>query len=208
MTERIKSSLDKKTGYIAFPRSLAASITKNMPINTTASLYFYLLYIASYNTVKSKYGLLKRGETDITLKEIALNTHTEYSKIRRLSKRLVEEELLIYKQIGCHRRITLPYYEDHCGHTLHQQEQPDGTVNGLNKTDKDFALFWEFYHEMIQVPPQDREKARKIYGKLSVADRETAIRNVEVYYNSLDSERHAKWAVNYLKDKSFIMSQK
>ena len=124
-----------------------------------------------------------------------------------LMKELEADGLVIYINKNGRRHIFLPYYEEHCGRKVRPVEQADGTIHSQNQTDKDFDLFWEFYHEMIPVTPQDRAKARKIYGRLSLNDRESAVRNVEVYYASLASEKHAKWAVNYLKDKSFIMDK-
>lgn len=209
MTEFTKSILDEKAGYIVCPRGLVGEILENGEMDSPTKLYFYLLFHANYTATHSRYGELKRGETNIPLTQIAERTHTDYRRLRRLIKQLADEGLVEYIQFGFHRRIILPYYEQHCGRKVRKEEKADGRVTLRNKTDRAFDLFWEFYHEMLPTVSQtDREKARKIYGRLTLKERDMAIQNVEAYYNSLDSEKHAKWAVNYLKDKSFILPQK
>jgi hypothetical protein len=188
--------------------TLAEAILAEKVIENVASLYSLLLLEANYGNTRKQGNVLERGEIDTTLKELAQNTHTDYTRIRRFMKQLELEGLIIYISRNGRRYILLPYYEEHCGRKVRPVEQANGTTIAQNQTDKDFDLFWEFYHEMIPVTPQDRAKARKIYGRLSLNDRESAVRNVEVYYASLASEKHAKWAVNYLKDKSFIMDKK
>lgn len=204
----MKFYLNSDSGYVNIPRALAEHLIEIINLEDATTLYYYLLLSANYGQSKTAKGTTQRGEVDYTITQIALKKNDNYGRIRRMMKQLELEGLIIYISRNGRRYILLPYYEEHCGRKVRPVEQANGTTIAQNQTDKDFDLFWEFYHEMIPVTPQDRAKARKIYGRLSLNDRESAVRNVEVYYASLASEKHAKWAVNYLKDKSFIMDKK
>ena len=208
MSEEMEFYLNPNSGYISVPRALAEHLLQNINLEDATALYYYLLLSANYAQCKTPKGVTVRGEVDCTIAQIATKKHDSYGRIRRMMKELEADGLVIYINKNGRRHIFLPYYEEHCGRKVRPVEQAEGPIHSQNQTDKDFDLFWEFYHEMIPVTPQDRAKARKIYGRLSLNDRESAVRNVEVYYASLASEKHAKWAVNYLKDKSFIMDKK
>lgn len=208
MSDKMKFYLNANSGYIAIPRALAEYLIREVVIDDTTTLYSYLLLSANYAQTKTPAGVVKRGGLDSTIAQLAMETGRDYGRIRRLMKELEQEELVAYNNDNGHRYIFLPHYEEHCGHKVRPVEQADGTTALQSDSDRGFDLFWEFYHQMIPVPQTDREKARRMYGKLSRADRDAAIRNVEVYYATLTSEKQAKWAVNYLKDRSFIIAQK
>lgn len=208
MSDKMKFYLNSKSGYIVIPRALAEHLVKNIKIEDATSLYYYLLLSANYTQRQTAQGIIKRGELNCTITQIANDKKDSYGRIRRLMKELEMEGLISYVSENGHRHIVLPYYEEHCGHKVRTTEQNSQSTSApQNQTDKSFALFWEFYHQMIPVPQEDWAKARKIYGKLTLQERQEAIRNVEIYYASLTNEKQAKWAVNYLKDKSFIINK-
>lgn len=208
MTEKMKFFLNSNPGYIVIPRALAEHLIHEISIDDATTLYGYLLLSANYAQSQTPTGIVRRGELNATITQIAREMEQDYGRIRRLMKELEIEELVTYHSENGHRHIFLPYYEEHCGRKVRAAEQSLATKTAAeNLTDKTFGYFWEFYHQIIPVPQLDLARARKIYGKLSLKERETAIRNVEVYYASLINEKHAKWAVNYLKDKSFILPQ-
>lgn len=200
----VKSVLDTTKGYVVLPRLLVEKMVDNMNIDSENNLYCYLLVTARYAQSVSEGIVWKRGEISFSIKELAQMTGKGYFSIFRLMQRLEEINLVSCRTVDGHRHLFLPYYEEHCGHKVRQAEQMEKAEEAKNQVDKRFALFWEFYHLQVPVPQVDCVAARKAYGRLSLTEQTLAIKNVERYYASLTSDKQAKWAVNYLKDKSFI----
>ena len=61
---------------------------------------------------------------------------------------------------------------------------------------------------MLEVQPAEQEKARREWRKLSLEEREEAIRNVQLYKDTIRKKEHTKLACNYLKDKSWKKTEK
>lgn len=207
MKGNLKSLLDTKKGYVAVPRALAERIAANLDIETEDNLYFYLLVKACYNRVVEEGIMWKRGEVTLSINEIAEMTGKKYIFIYRMMHKLEDSDYVDFRTVESHRHLFLPYYEEHCGHRMRDVEQMQKEAEAKNLVDKAFELFWEFYHLQIPVPQVDYVAARKAYSKLSLAEQTLAIKNVERYYASLTSDKQAKWAVSYLKDKSFIFQE-
>lgn len=206
MTKELKSVLNTKNGYVIIPRQLAKGIIDHVNIEDAAKLYYYLLLSANYAKTENKYGVLQRGETDKSLRQIAVETHSSYEHLRYLVKELKDGGLLEFQQIGVHRRIILPYYEEHCGRRVRTVEQAGEDSPARNQTDIDFDYFWAFYHHIIpDVPETDYEEARKAFARLSLKDRRAAAENVPAYFDRLNNTKHAKWAAHYLKERCFIL---
>lgn len=72
--------------------------------------------------------------------------------------------------------------------------------------DEMFEVFWEQYHDMTQQPALDIEAARKAWGKLTLAEREEAVGNIEMYLCMLPSIDRARTALKYLQMKSFVLN--
>lgn len=72
--------------------------------------------------------------------------------------------------------------------------------------DEMFEVFWEQYHDMTRQPALDIEAARKAWGKLTLAEREEAVGNIEMYLCMLPSIDRARTALKYLQMKSFVLN--
>lgn len=207
MKGNLKSLLDTKKGYVAVPRPLAERIAANLDIEAEDNLYFYLLVKAHYSQSVQEGIVWKRGEVSFSMNKIAEMTGKAYISIFRMMHKLEDSDYVDFRTIKGHHCFFLPYYEEHCGHRMRDVEQMQKEAEAKNLVDKAFELFWEFYHLQIPVPQVDYVAARKAYSKLSLAEQTLAIKNVERYYASLTSDKQAKWAVSYLKDKSFIFQE-
>ena len=68
-----------------------------------------------------------------------------------------------------------------------------------------FEEFWKNYHEINGIEPTDRMAAYREWKKLKLSEKQLAMENISTYFWRQSDIRHVKKAVNYLKDKSFIL---
>lgn len=66
-----------------------------------------------------------------------------------------------------------------------------------------FENFYNFYHEMLGIPFNEREKARREWTLLSSEEQIKAINCVKAYAQSIRNPEHIKYACNYLRDKTY-----
>lgn len=94
------------------------------------------------------------------------------------------------------------------------KEQPSNTTKNVNKDNKDkkdknnkeefqFNSFWDKFHFITNKPKTDKESSSKYWNKLSLIEKEKAINNIYLYYQSLDDKKYCKKARTYLSDKNF-----
>jgi len=78
------------------------------------------------------------------------------------------------------------------------------TVNvNDNVISKGFKLFWDKYHLITKLNKTDKDSAEKYWKKLTNKEKQSALDNIEFYYNSLNNKKYCKKARTYLSDKNF-----
>lgn len=194
-----------ENGYMALPRKLAELIINQIPIRSAGTLYFYMLVYANFGDGKTNQGVkLIRGSIYLTPGDIM--------KLTGWSRSTAHEKIKLLEMSGLIERCTeisknlfwLPHYEEHCGKSVRLQEQKTKRDIELgSETEKKFQEFFKYYSFMLEVQPAEQEKAHREWRKLSLEEREEAIRNVQLYKDTIRKKEHTKLACNYLKDKSF-----
>ena len=72
--------------------------------------------------------------------------------------------------------------------------------------DKDkipIAIFWDSYHQITGLKKTDLADAEKYWKKLTKAEQQKAIDNINPYFDSLNDKKYCKKARTYLSDKNF-----
>lgn len=200
-------------GYFILSRNAFRHLMEQISVHDNESFYCYLLMNAHYGEPHTTPDglIIRRGEIRITTQELVEFTHWQKSKVYHSLLHLEKLQLLV--RIGApgsgHYLITM--YEQHCGRAVRKEEQAALSAtarSGKSKTDesqteKNFLDFFHYYHYGTGTPEVDQEKARREWAKLTLAEREEALKNVTRYKESVAKREHLKRAFNYLKDKSF-----
>lgn len=71
-------------------------------------------------------------------------------------------------------------------------------------SDEKFRLFWDDYHNIMQLPKENIAKAQRIWKKLSEKEQQLAIDNIEEYYYHQTNVKFTLHACSYLSNKAFL----
>ncbi len=171
-------------------------------MHTEAEAYVYLLMKACFSDQGEGPGELKRGEMVYSVRELSMRFGWSKRKVIRFLARLRLEGVVSTARTAHGSKLKLLYYEELC----HLKVSRKSGERPKNLTDESFDVFWEQYHALTQQPALDIEAARKAWGKLTLAEREEAIGNMEMYLCLLPSIDRARSALNYLLMKSFVIN--
>ena len=67
-----------------------------------------------------------------------------------------------------------------------------------------FRLFWDDYHNILQLPKENIAKAQRIWKKLSEKEQQLAIDHIEEYYYHQTNMKFTLHACSYLSNKAFL----
>lgn len=171
-------------------------------MHTEAEAYVYLLMKACFSDQGEGPGELKRGEMVYSVCELSMRFGWSKRKVIRFLARLRLEGVVSTARTAHGSKLKLLYYEELC----HLKVSRKSGERPKSRTDESFDVFWEQYHALTQQPALDIEAARKAWGKLTLAEREEAIGNMEMYLCLLPSIDRARSALNYLLMKSFVIN--
>ena len=193
-----------KQGFMALSRRLLNTMFDEMygRMHTEAEAYVYLLMKACFSDQGEGPGELKRGEMVYSVRELSMRFGWSKRKVIRFLSRLRLEGVVSTARTAHGSKLKLLYYEELC----HLKVSRKSGERPKSRTDESFDVFWEQYHALTQQPALDIEAARKAWGKLTLAEREEAIGNMEMYLCLLPSIDRARSALNYLLMKSFVIN--
>ncbi len=193
-----------KQGFMALSRRLLNTMFDEMygRMHTEAEAYVYLLMKACFSDQGEGPGELKRGEMVYSVRELSMRFGWSKRKVIRFLARLRLEGVVSTARTAHGSKLKLLYYEELC----HLKVSRKSGERPKSRTDESFDVFWEQYHALTQQPALDIEAARKAWGKLTLAEREEAIGNMEMYLCLLPSIDRARSALNYLLMKSFVIN--
>lgn len=207
-TESIKRLFDVTGGgYVILSRKTLKHLLQCIDMHDSNTLYCYLLIEAHFGEPAEINGnyLIRRGEILINLQELMNFTGWKRSKVYKELKMLEKAELLVRIPDMPHNgHYQLLMYEEHCGRSTRKEEHPHHISLQENQTEQSFEEFFEYYLFITKTKEVDKEKARREWNKLSLAERKDALQNVTRYRDAVTKSEHLKQACNYLKDKSFI----
>ena len=76
--------------------------------------------------------------------------------------------------------------------------------NARKTSDEKFRLFWDDFHNILQLPKENIAKAQRIWKKLSEKEQQLAIDNIEEYYYHQTNVKFILHACSYLSNKAFL----
>lgn len=80
----------------------------------------------------------------------------------------------------------------------------DSTQRKKKASDEKFRLFWDDYHNILQLPKENIAKAQRIWKKLSEKEQQLAIDHIEDYYYHQANTKFMLHACSYLSNKAFL----
>ena len=80
-------------------------------------------------------------------------------------------------------------------------EKKENTQKASNEK---FRLFWDDYHNILQLPKENIAKAQRIWKKLSEKEQQLAIDHIEEYYYHQTNMKFTLHACSYLSNKAFL----
>ncbi|WP_455671786.1 hypothetical protein [Phocaeicola sp.] len=205
--EHFKASLFdcKSGGYIIISRQAMLYLLKSIKIDSPFNLYVHMLANANYNDKEYPNGNKSlRGELDITTDELGNELHVPHTSIYRMVKELEKNKVVVKKNDRFHPYFLLTMYEEHCGYRVRPEERAAAQAK-VSLTEEDFETFFSFYYHIMEIPPKDKEKARREWSRLSMDDRDEALCNIITYHNASNGQKYMKHAYSYLREKSFKM---
>ncbi|MCS3212442.1 hypothetical protein NXX89_13680 [Bacteroides thetaiotaomicron] len=76
--------------------------------------------------------------------------------------------------------------------------------NTQKASNEKFRLFWDDYHNILQLPKENIAKAQRIWKKLSEKEQQLAIDHIEEYYYHQTNMKFTLHACSYLSNKAFL----
>lgn len=71
-------------------------------------------------------------------------------------------------------------------------------------SDEKFRLFWDDFHNILQLPKEQHRQSARIWKKLSEKEQQLAIDNIEEYYYHQTNVKFILHACSYLSNKAFL----
>ncbi len=193
-------------GYVILSRNALEYLLEHIGTHDQNTFYCHLLLEAHFGEPQAINAntCIRRGEVCIDPQELMRFTNWKRSKVYEGLKLLEQADLLIrLKETSCKGHFLLTMYERHCGRALRREEHTPPPTLEESQTEKSFEAFFKYYHFITGTREVDKEKARREWARLSLAEREEAMRNVPHYKDAVPKPEHLKRACSYLKDKSF-----
>lgn len=195
-------------GYLPISRKALIHLIKQIPNPDYKTLYTWMLLEAAFKDDFFVNGIhLAKGCLQLDLNELMKIMKCKRSRAYSIVKSLIDEGLLKKeKQKDIYRLV---HYNKHCSTKSDFLVPKRIKLTSPGKKDSfqdsKFDDFFDYYHYELNQVPCERMKTWNEWKKLSDEERELAFANVSKYKISLRKEEHAKYACNYLKDKSYII---
>lgn len=191
-------------GFMILSRRLLTQMFTEMygKWHSESQAYVYLLMAACFTDQGENPESLKRGELMYSGRELSIRFGWSRKHVAHFIGELAQNGVVeVVKQQNC-SKLRLLHYDTLC--RMRVKRGADGNRKSVG--DEMFEVFWEQYHDLTQQPPLDIAAARKAWGKLTLTEREEAVRNIEMYICMLPSIDRARTALKYLQMKSFILN--
>lgn len=191
-------------GFLVLSRRLLTQMFTEMygKWHSDSQAYVYLLMAACFTDQGDTPGCLKRGELFFSGRELSLRFAWSRRHVNHFIGELEQNGVVEVMKVQNCSKLRLLHYDTLC--RMRVKNGADGRRRSAG--DEMFEVFWEQYHDMTQQPALDIEAARKAWGKLTLAEREEAVGNIEMYLCMLPSIDRARTALKYLQMKSFVLN--
>ena len=170
--------------------------------HSDSQAYVYLLMAACFTDQGDTPGCLKRGELFFSGRELSLRFAWSRRHVNHFIGELEQNGVVEVMKVQNCSKLRLLHYdtavphagEKRCGRKAQERGRRDvrGVLGTVSRHDAAACL--------------DIEAARKAWGKLTLAEREEAVGNIEMYLCMLPSIDRARTALKYLQMKSFVLN--
>ncbi len=189
-------------GYVMVSRALLAHVCSEHPTASGSfEAFLRVLIYANYETATVRCNgaeiECKRGESVISFARWAEIFGWTRGKTRRFFQACFDEGSIRPVDDSCASHISIPGYD-----TWTCAKSASG--KGERPKDALFLKFWEDYHEITHTPKTNSARAYLAWKKLSVRERELAVKHIDEFYHHLKNTRFCPQAAAYLKDKAFV----
>lgn len=188
-----------RQGYILLPRRLLDVLLSSNEDFQKYRVYLYLLLRATYLESTPESGGLERGELYYSTRTLSERMAMSRRTLMRLLDKMVKYgliEIIPSGGRGQSSRIRMLHYDRLCSFA-----EAEGELS--KKSEHDFGIFWDMYHQRSGLEPIDREMALRYWKRLTAEDRILAMVNIDPYLHSVPSSRW-QTAVEYLAYKNFL----
>lgn len=198
----------RKNGFIMLPRALCNELFgEQMGEMSELMAFAFMLVKVNYLTRDVGGRTVERGCSLLTQDEWCECFGWKKTKTRRFFKMLEREGVIRIEHNHRPALLCILHYEELCANRRPADVKEGEGAGGkpMSKSDALFEDFWRNYHEVTGQVPMEKYATLQAWRKLPYKERILAAECVEQYYMSLPDTRHVRKAINYLKDKSFLL---
>ena len=196
-------------GYIIIPKALLKEqLTGCSPHEGEIEPFLKLIIKVNYSETKltdrQKHTIVcKRGESLHSYRSWSAIFHWPTSRTYRFIQQLKTNGII---EIIPHNDTTALHirvvnYENWTNISALVGEKKE---NARKTSDEKFRLFWDDFHNILQLPKENIAKAQRIWKKLSEKEQQLAIDNIEEYYYHQTNVKFILHACSYLSNKAFL----
>lgn len=188
-------------GYVMISRALLMHVCNEHPkASGSFEAFLRVLINVNFETAVVQYNGMnvecKRGESVISFTHWAQIFGWSRGKTRHFFQECFADGSIQQVPGDCVCHIGVPGYDVWTG-------AQSASGKGERPKDPLFVQFWDDYHEITHIQKAGSTRAYQAWRKLSVHERELAVKNVDEYYHHLKNTRFCLQAATYLKDKAF-----
>ena len=196
-------------GYIIIPKALLKEqLIDCSPHEGEIEAFLKLLVKVNYSETKltdhqRRTIVCKRGESLHSYRSWSVILHWSASRTYRFIQHLQTKgmiEIIPHKNTAA-LHIRIVNYDSWVNMpipTAGRQLQKKKASN------EKFRLFWDDYHNILQLPKENIAKAQRIWKKLSEKEQQLAIDHIEEYYYHQTNMKFTLHACSYLSNKAFL----
>ncbi len=196
-------------GYIIIPKALLKEqLIDCSPHEGEIEAFLKLLVKVNYSETKltdhqRRTIVCKRGESLHSYRSWSAIFHWPTSRTYRFIQQLKTNGII---EIIPHNDTTALHirvvdYENWTNVSTLLGEKKENTQKASNEK---FRLFWDDYHNILQLPKENIAKAQRIWKKLSEKEQQLAIDHIEEYYYHQTNMKFTLHACSYLSNKAFL----
>ena len=191
-------------GFLVLSRRLLTQMFAEMygKWHSDSQAYVYLLMAACFTDQGDTPGCLKRGELFFSGRELSLRFAWSRRHVNHFIGELEQNGVVEVMKVQNCSKLRLLHYDTLC--RMRVKNGADGRRRERGRRDVRGVLGTVSRHDAAACPRH--RAARKAWGKLTLAEREEAVGNIEMYLCMLPSIDRARTALKYLQMKSFVLN--
>lgn len=195
-------------GYIVIPKALLIEQFASCE-NREGEIEAFLKLLIKVNYTETKHTdywhntiMCKRGESLHSYRSWSVIFHWSTGRTYRFIQQLNAKGIIeiIPHDAATFLHIRVVNYESWTNTLAFNP----GKQQKKKASDEKFRLFWDDFHNIMQLPKENIAKAQRIWKKLSEKEQQLAIDHIEEYYYHQTNMKFTLHACSYLSNKAFL----